>query len=77
MERTEGALVSRVAPSGPAARAGLKTGDVIVSFAGRPVDTATALIEAVKNARPGRKVTLRILRLGKKKTLRITPVLTP
>lgn len=77
MQRAEGALVSRVHPGGPGAGAGLEAGDVIVSFAGRPVDNATALVEAVKNTRPGRKITLRIVRLGKKKTLRITPQLTP
>ena len=70
---TEGALVTRLAENGPAAQAGLKPGDVIVKFAGRPVTDPTSLKEIVKTAPLNRKVKIKIYRKGKPKTLSITP----
>ena len=40
-----------VTPGGPAARAGLRPGDVIVSFAGQPVTSAAALLDAIRRSR--------------------------
>jgi S1-C subfamily serine protease len=77
LDRAEGALVSRVVPSGPADRAGIMSGDVIVGFAGRPVEDPLELIEAVKGSRLGKKVKIRIVRKGKKRTLRIAPRAEP
>jgi S1-C subfamily serine protease len=70
---TEGALVTRVMEDGPADKAGLKPGDVLISFAGRPVEDPVSLIEAVKTAPINRKVKIKLYRKGKRKTLTITP----
>lgn len=67
-----GALVASVSHHSPASRAGLKPGDVIVTFNGIPVDNVGSLPPMVGNTLPGTKVTLGILRNGKPITLHAT-----
>ncbi len=62
---TKGALVTNVVPGGPAAKAGLKEGDVITSFDGKPVTDARHLKLTVATVAPGTKVTADVLRDGK------------
>lgn len=70
---TSGALVTRVVEGGPADQAGVLPGDVLVSFAGRPVEDPVSLIEAVKTAAINRKVKISIYRKGKRQAMTITP----
>ena len=51
-----------VSPGGPAARAGLRPGDVIVAFAGQRIGNASALIDAVRSRLPGTRVTITFTR---------------
>jgi S1-C subfamily serine protease len=51
-----GAVVVGVFPDSPALSAGIRVGDVIVSFAGRPITSAVSLTVAVRGARPGERV---------------------
>jgi putative serine protease PepD len=51
-------------PRGPAARAGLRPGDVIVSFAGQRIANISALIQAIRSRQPGMRVTVVFLRHG-------------
>lgn len=67
-----GALVSRVAPSGPAEKAGIKPGDVITEFNGRPVTNTTDLQRMVSATKPGTSVALKVVRGGKDQTLHAT-----
>jgi len=57
-----GAMVAEVLPDTPAARAGLKEGDVIVEFNGKKVADRRSLQLLVSQTAPGTKVTLKILR---------------
>jgi serine protease Do len=66
-----GALVSRVTPAGPAARAGIQNGDVILSFDGRQVDDRT-LPRIVANTVVGKTAPVEFLRRGQKRTVNIT-----
>lgn len=68
----EGVLVSGVADDGPAEKAGLDDGDVVVSFNGRKVATPEELRRAVRDVEPGTEATLGIVRDGKEKTLTVT-----
>ncbi|MGW7363899.1 trypsin-like peptidase domain-containing protein [Streptomyces sp. NPDC054841] len=61
-----------VTPNGPAAKAGLKPGDVITEFNGKPVDSGPTLISEIWNHKPGDKVTLTYERDGREVTTTIT-----
>lgn len=61
-----GAMVSDVAdPKSPAAKAGLKHGDVIVEFNGKPVEGTDKLIDMVTSTEIGKRVTMKFYRDGK------------
>src|SRR5581483_8484774 len=64
-----GALVSSVQPDSPASQAGLKPGDVIVEYDGRPVGRTEELPRAVADTPVGRTVSIRVLRDGRPLTL--------
>lgn len=65
----EGVLVARVVPGSPAERAGLRQGDVIVTFASRSVASPERLSELVGDAQSGESVSLVVVRAGARKTL--------
>ncbi len=72
LDKTEGALVSDVTPGGAAARAGLKRGDVILSYQGRPVVDTNAFRNEIAATTPGSTVTLQVLREGKSNEIKAT-----
>jgi S1-C subfamily serine protease len=53
-----------VSPGGPAARAGLRPGDVIVRFAGESIATGQSLLDAIRSRSPGTIVSITYLRRG-------------
>jgi len=61
---TKGALVNAVEPDSPAAKAGLRAGDVITAIDGRAVNTPRDLAAGVADVAPGRTATLAVLRDG-------------
>jgi len=68
----DGALVQSVTKDGPADKAGLKDGDVIVAVAGKPVKDTRDLIFRVSAMPPGQKVDLDLMREGKSKSITVT-----
>jgi len=68
-----GALALEVAPDGPAARAGVLAGDVILGFAGMPVGGVDDLHRLLTGERAGRATTVEVLRRTERLTLDITP----
>jgi serine protease Do len=68
----KGAVVSKVVKDGPADKAGIKQGDVIIKFDGKEVKSADDLPWIVSNTPIGSKVDVRILRQGKEKTITVT-----
>jgi serine protease Do len=67
-----GALVTDVTPKGPAAKAGIQNGDLVVGFDGKPVGDSRALPRVVAETPVGKTVPVDILRKGKKQTVRLT-----
>ena len=61
-----------IQPGGPAAQAGLRAGDVVVSFGGLPVSTAYGLMDAVRSQAPGTKVKVGFEREGQRHTTELT-----
>ncbi len=72
-----GALVSGVQPGSPAARAGLRQGDVIVSLDGEKLADNNSLRNRIAGTKPGSKVAVEVLRDGRKETLYATLELKP
>lgn len=66
-----GALVAEVTPRGPAAKAGLKNGDLITGFDGKSVPDSRTLPRVVADTPVGKTVNMDILRAHKKQTLKI------
>lgn len=79
-EKTGGAAISAegaggtpaVTPNGPAAKAGLKGGDVITKFNDTVIDSGPTLIGEIWTRKPGEKVTLTYERDGKEATAEVT-----
>ena len=70
MKEARGALVSEVIPDSPAAAAGLKSGDIITAFEGKPVDSPSLLRNVVAQVPVGTTVKIEVLRDRKTVTLK-------
>ena len=69
---TEGVLVTSVTEDGPAAKAGIKAGDVITGVDGEKVDSAGDLSRALNKNKEG-DVTLTVVRDKSQRSIRVTP----
>ncbi|NNG07041.1 MAG: DegQ family serine endoprotease [Desulfobacteraceae bacterium] len=67
----KGALVADVVSGGPAEKAGLKRGDVIVSFDGKEIEEMKQLPYVVASTPVGKMVTVELIRKGKKNALQV------
>ena len=68
----DGLLVNQVTTDSPADRAGVRKGDVILTYNSRGVTEAEDLRQLVRDTEPGRDVSLGIWRDGGRRTLRVT-----
>ena len=71
-KRQEGVVVTDVMPEGPAARAGLTRGDVIVEFDGVPIGQVRDLPRRVAVTEIGKKVPVKLLRKGQPLSITVT-----
>lgn len=74
LDRVTGALVTRVLPGTPAAKAGLQRGDVLLNLAGKPVRGVKELQLLVASSPLGKALPLEVLREGKRLTLDVVIV---
>jgi serine protease Do len=72
LKDNQGALIADVVPDGPADKAGLKDGDVVVQFNGHPVADSRRLKLEVADTAPGASVPVEILRDGARQKLAVT-----
>jgi serine protease Do len=71
IDEAEGALIAGVMPGGPAEAAGLRTGDVILEFGGEEVERVKDLPRLVAATKANKTVTVRVLRDGEEKDIRV------
>ncbi len=69
MVQPRGALIADVTKTGPAEKAGIEAGDVVVEFDGKPVNQMRDLPRIVAETEIGRQVTVKVLRKGKEVTV--------
>jgi S1-C subfamily serine protease len=68
-----GVVVEQVQSGGPAARAGMRPGDVITAVAGQDTPTADTLTSVLQTLRPGQRVPVQVARQdGSQRTLQVT-----
>ncbi|PTU33308.1 serine peptidase [Stenotrophobium rhamnosiphilum] len=71
MDKPEGALVARVISGSPGEKAGLKSGDVILTYNDHVLASSTSLPPEVGSSDPGEIVTLQVMRERKKITIKV------
>jgi serine protease Do len=72
IKETKGVIVADLVKDGPAEKAGLKRGDVITSLNGKEVDSANILSRFVASSPPGSQTTIRVIRDGKSRDIKVT-----
>jgi serine protease Do len=77
MARTEGSIVSWVLPNGPAHKAGLEIGDVVLRFGGRLQSDERALLRNIASAPVGEPITLRVRRGENERDVAVTTMEWP
>jgi putative serine protease PepD len=70
--RNSGALVQDVVPDGPAERAGVRTGDIVIGVDGLTVGDPSDIAAAIADKKPGDEVEVKVQRSGRTMTLRAT-----
>lgn len=68
-----GALIVRVEPDSPAAKAGLQAGDVIQNFDGKSVESPEDVVSQIQDLDDGQSAEITVLRHGKQMTLKVQP----
>jgi serine protease Do len=72
LSRPAGALVNAVEKGGPAEKAGVETGDIILKFDGKPVSSSNELPRIVGNTKPGIKAPVELWRKGATREITVT-----
>jgi serine protease Do len=69
LKEAKGALVAEAMDDGPAAKAGVRTGDTIIAVDGQPINEAKDLSRRVAQVAPGKSLSLTLWRDGKERTV--------
>jgi len=69
--QAKGAIIASVAPNSPAEKAGLKQGDIIIAYNGKNIEDVSQLRMLVANTKPGKVVSISLLRGKKKINIRV------
>ncbi|WP_164940778.1 S1C family serine protease [Bradyrhizobium zhanjiangense] len=71
-DNLHGAIIANVQQNGPAAKAGLRSGDVVTSVDGQSIKSATELTKKVHAMAPGSTIQLAMVRAGNHSSLNVT-----
>lgn len=72
LKEAKGALIAEALPNEPAAKAGIRAGDVVVTINGQEIADAGTLLRVVAQQTPGEKVQVEVLRQGKVRKFTVT-----
>ena len=72
LSKPAGALVNAVEKGGPAEKAGVETGDIILKFNGKPVANSGDLPRLVGNTKPGSRMSMEVWRKGSSREITVT-----
>lgn len=72
LDKPRGAIVGYVTPGGPAEKAGLETGDIVLEFDGKEVNDKARLTRLVADTPVGKEVKVKLFRKGKETTLNLS-----
>ncbi len=72
LAENKGVLVRDLAPGGPADRAGIRQGDLIVRLAGEEIDTFEKLLQVANKAKPDERIPVALMRAGKTVETQVT-----
>ena len=73
----QGVIITGVLQSGPAAKAGIRPGDLITSVAGKPISNVSELLSSVAALKPGTAAPFSVLRRDTKVEISVTPGVRP
>ena len=65
LPKSQGAIIAGVMRNGPADKAGIKPGDVLVEIAGKPVSDSAGMLNLIAQLKPGETANLKLVRTGK------------
>ena len=71
LEKTSGTIIAGVLKGGPAEKAGIKPGDVLLSVADKPVSDTVSMLNLVAQLKPGEQVKMSILRKSREATVEV------
>ena len=71
LPKATGALIGSVMPDEPAAKGGMKDGDVVLEVNGKAIDDSSALLRAIATEAPGSKVNMVVWRDGERKDVTV------
>ena len=77
VDRNRGELIRSVTPGGPADRAGIRQGDVVISVAGQPVTPDSTLAYLVSRQAIGARIPMELIRNGQRQTVNVAVASRP
>lgn len=77
LDTDRGTLIARVVRNSPAAKAGIRSGDVIDSVNGKPVKNANEVLQAIETTKVGDNVRVQVRRNGQNISLDVKPIAAP
>jgi serine protease DegQ len=77
LARSKGAIIAGIVGGGPADRAGIEPGDILLAVAGKPVGSTAEMLNLIAQLPPGRKATLTILRKNREANVEVAVARRP